>query len=257
MELQERLGTLEEELNLLKVEIKTVLVDLREELLKREGPMGPAESPPVIDFVSASQGPRHNRPAAPEPAAHAAPTAPPHAHTPAEGHPARPEWPGAQRVQLPAADYQTEPDWPEEPAHRAGPPNYPHEDGRAMIDFTQPGHTPAAPAPAPAMPPPPSGELTWGVVQIASLGKWAEMAARRIGRSRLEEVLSVHELLTGRHDAAVREALLRMVDLCGAGPGPQDVSMNDVLAVLAQLDALFRSHSLSEVTVLSMLSEVA
>ena len=48
-----------------------------------------------------------------------------------------------------------------------------------------------------------------------------------------------------------------MVDLCGVRTEPEDVTMNDVLVVLSQLDALFRSHNLTEVTVLSMLSEVA
>jgi hypothetical protein len=89
------------------------------------------------------------------------------------------------------------------------------------------------------------------------MGKWAEAATRRVGRRRLEELLGVYSLLTGEPQDAAREALLRMLDLCGATHEPQNVSMNDVVTVLSQLDALFRSNSITEVTVLSLLSDAA
>lgn len=207
MELSEKLIALEEDINLIKVEIKTVLVDLREELLKRQGPLsfGGGGDVPVIDFVSASNRAPQGRTDLPQD--RTPPGAEPH-HTPL-------------RV---ASDDQ--------------PP----------VDFGVPA-APSSPVPAEVGP--------WGVIQIASLGKWAETASRRVGRRRLEELLSVYGLLTGRDDVAVKEALLRMVDLCGVRAEPEDVTMNDVLVVLSQLDALFRSHNLTEVTVLSMLSEVA
>lgn len=207
MELSEKLNALEEDINLIKVEIKTVLVDLREELLKRQGPLsfGGGEAP-VIDFVRASNRAPQGR-----------------ADIPQDRTP-----PGA------------EPD---------GTPPRVTNDDQPAVDFGLPAAAVASPGPADTGP--------WGVIQIASLGKWAETASRRVGRRRLEELLSVYGLLTGRDVVAVKEALLRMVDLCGVRAEPEDVTMNDVLVVLSQLDALFRSHNLTEVTVLSMLSEVA
>jgi hypothetical protein len=230
MELSERLGALEEDINLIKVEIKTVLVDLREELLKRQGPLPYVEDDgPVIDFVTASHRAGHVR------------------TVPVEAHPApapvapEPEWqpaPEARPVYTAVA--------PQPPVSRPTQPE------PAPIDYTG---QPAAPLESP--PTASATTVNWGVVQIASLGKWAENASKRVGRTRLEELLSVYGLLTGREDVAIKEALLRMVDLCGPRTEPTDVSMNDILVVLSQLDALFRSHNLTEVTVLSMLSEVA
>ena len=48
-----------------------------------------------------------------------------------------------------------------------------------------------------------------------------------------------------------------MLDLCGANTEPDSVSMNDVLTVLSQLDALFRTNAITESTVFSILADAA
>lgn len=214
MELTERLGAIEDEVSLLKVEIKTILVDIREELLQDSGPFA----------VQASPG--------------AALVEPPN---PTRIVPERLPDGSIGSALVPGYEAPAQPE--EEPMNRIDEP----------IPFQRTN------APIMSQGPIAKGEMKkdWGVLDIASLGKWAEGATRRIGRRRLEEVLNVYELLTGMPPKSARDALLRMLDLCGQAPEPETVAMNDIVAVLSQLDALFRTNAITEVTVLSLLSDAA
>jgi hypothetical protein len=223
MELTDRLAALEDEINVLKTEVKTVLVDIRDQLMK---PKSPFAAPAVVSSEAATI-------AAPWDAGVTAPL----------------DDPELRVVKMPPAGQAPA----EAAAFPAAPAQAPADDlvtRLSRLQQTQPGRLTAAPNV-------PGAPREWGVLDIASMGKWAEAATRRVGRKRLEDLLGVYSLLTGEPQDAAREALLRMLDLCGADHEPQNVSMNDVVSVLSQLDALFRSNSITEVTVLSLLSDVA
>jgi hypothetical protein len=226
MELSERIKGIEEEVNLIKIEIRTVLVDIRDELLKRSGPFpvsgdGMFTGFAIDESVPAAVGLMN------EPVELSAPVAP--------------------SPLSPVPDLRMEPEpmaRPAVPHHAAAQPHFAEPPREAQPESR--GDVAMAGA-----------DKAWGVLDIASLGKWAEGATRRVGRKRLEELLGVYELLTGKPEASAKQAVLRMLDLCGATTEPDSVSMNDLLTVLSQLDALFRSSSITEVTVLSLLAEAA
>ena len=238
VELSDKIAALEDEINVLKVEVKAVLVDIRDELIKRDGPfaIAPATRPaptgsdesegdigdpgfPNVVRLHSTTGPEPESPFPGSPV-------PPVASMPAAGIQGVP----ASQPTLDAIDaYQKQANFQQLIANNQRP---------------QVPHVPGVPR-------------EWGVLDIASMGKWAEAATKRVGRKRLEELLGVYELLTGEPQAEARKALLLMLDLCGATHEPPNVSMNDVVTVLSQLDALFRSNSITEVTVLSLLSDAA
>jgi hypothetical protein len=221
MELTDRIAALEDEINVLKTEVKTILVDIRDQLMKAKSPF------------AAGQG--------------AAPAMPP-VGSDETGATAPLDDPSLRVVKLHPAGEDSAP----EPTRPAKPEAQLHDDLVARL-----GKLPAAGLQGGRQAAPAAGPREWGVLDIASMGKWAEVATRRVGRRRLEELLGVYSLLTGEPQEAAREALLRMLDLCGANHEPQNVSMNDVVTVLSQLDALFRSNAITEVTVLSLLSDAA
>lgn len=245
MELSDKIAALEDEINVLKVEVKAVLVDIRDELIKRDGPFA---------------GVQANRPA-------------PAASADTEIDAADPGFPKVVRLHGAPAGEMDQPVSPGAPA--AGPAAPMAAPAQAEL---KPQAIPASPPVMDAIdayqkqanlqqilannqrsgvPQLPGVPREWGVLDIASMGKWAEAATKRVGRKRLEELLGVYELLTGEPQAEARKALLLMLDLCGATHEPPNVSMNDVVTVLSQLDALFRSNSITEVTVLSLLSDAA
>ena len=239
VELSDKIAALEDEINVLKVEVKAVLVDIRDELIKRDGPFanapagrpapaGSDESDGAIGDPGFPNVVRLHSPAGPEPEApFPASAAPP----PVAGMPAA----GIQGI--PAS----------QPTLDAIDADQKQANFQQLIANNQ----------RPQVPHVPGVPREWGVLDIASMGKWAEAATKRVGRKRLEELLGVYELLTGEPQAEARQALLLMLDLCGATHEPPNVSMNDVVTVLSQLDALFRSNSITEVTVLSLLSDAA
>ncbi|MGD9935239.1 MAG: hypothetical protein AB7T37_16205 [Dehalococcoidia bacterium] len=245
MELSDKIAALEDEINVLKVEVKAVLVDIRDELIKRDGPFAgvhanrpaPAADSETGDAIGDPGYPKvvrlHGAAGAAQEetfplGAPPAPAAPPPA--PAVPQAAVPQGlPASAPVQDAIDVYQKQASFQQLLSNNQRP---------------QAPHTPGTPR-------------EWGVLDIASMGKWAEAATKRVGRKRLEELLGVYELLTGEPQAEARKALLLMLDLCGATHEPPNVSMNDVVTVLSQLDALFRSNSITEVTVLSLLSDAA
>lgn len=224
MELGERIHQLEEELAVVKTEIRAVLIDLREELLERQGPfmavaaanqqgdLSEALLPPPIPFP----GNRSAQVEAPEWDLEPAPV-------PANRPPGIPA-PAAESRSAQAAEATMEAavmGWPDAPR-----------------DYAE-------------------TDREWTVLSIASLGKWAEASTKRIGRRRVEELLSVYSALTGRPDERSRSALLRMLDLCNASEEPANVAMNDLVAVLSQLDGIVRAGGGGEATMLSLLAEAA
>jgi len=56
MELQERVVKLEDEVKVLKNEVQTVLLDIRESYLNRENPFSPEVSSPTLHSVEAYDG---------------------------------------------------------------------------------------------------------------------------------------------------------------------------------------------------------
>jgi hypothetical protein len=234
MELTERLNHLEDELKLLKAELRTVLIGIREELLRREGPFEAGGTVPPVRVTRLEQPAGGGPPAlaVPPPAASAAPaavvtgSAELHAPAPPRPLPARTPWLGPPLAH----------DMPS--THQASAPVQ-------------------VPAISVALPVDPHEPCERGVLDIASLGRWADATCRRVGRRRLDEILDVYELLNGSMPEGTRSAVVRMADLCGPRDDPERVGINDVMVVLSQLDGLLRGHGGSEVTLLSLLSEAA
>jgi hypothetical protein len=240
MELTEKIGTLEDELNLLKAEVKAVLVDLRDELLKRDGPFPMGSAAPAGDPPAA----RQDMPAAAE-------TAPRKLK-----QTSAPGWDPGYDFAAPIDDV----DSPEPIPFPSAPAPVSRQDRHVRLpEPTAAANAGAIPMPPLASPVPSlDGEgRHWGALDIASMGKFADMARRKIGRARLEEVLTVYELLTGQPTPQARQALLKMADLCSEAAEPEVVAMNDIVTVLTQLDALFRQNAMTEMTMLSLLSAAA
>lgn len=210
MELNSRISALEQEVNLLKTEIKQVLVDLRDAILEHENPFS-ASTMPASLLAGAPPKERDGEPAA----------------------------------------------GPAPPPEETGEPRH----GTALSAASPSSMVPlggAAYAPTPAPPVTANGSLGWSVVTTASLVKWVESALRQVGRERFETIIEIYDLASGGRSLApeARAALLKMTKLSDLGEERPAATMNDCIALLAQLDAILRSSGPSETTVLSLLTDL-
>ena len=237
MEISDRINQLEDELNLLKSEVKTLLVDLREDILIHSSPFTPqmAASAQTIrpePIVEQKESPAERPPS--ELSEHSSDGGQlletPPALEPSAPEPVRVPQPVATAT---AADPIPAP-MSAPPMENPLPPKRPEEA-------------------APALP----SDRNWDRFDIAGLCKWADSAARRIGTNRLKESLDVYELLNGPYPAGTKEAVSRVADLCVGNSEPNQVSMNDIVLVLTQLDALLHRNSQTDLTMLSLLSDAA
>jgi hypothetical protein len=250
MEINAKLASLEDEVKLLKGEVKLILSEIRAAILGQDNPFaepgqglradpGALESRPPIKVVRVPsedeepepiEEPRQTAPQAiweedaeanePEPAVA---EEPPALQTPQEPAPA-PITPIATRqapVQPPVATARIV-----EPVSTPTPP------APAM----------PAPAPAPTAATPESGMPRWSLLTVAGLAVWAEEAVKQIGSKRLRILLDLCEF-TGYVSGPVKEALLKVTSLgLQAKERTAAPSANECLVVLRQLDALLRGE---------------
>ena len=250
MELNAKLASLEDEVKLLKGEVKLILSEIRTAILGQDNPFaepgqalradpGALESRPPIRVVhipseeeepEAEEEPKPSHQViwpeeteASQPAAIVAETPPP-ATQPEEPAPSPP----------PSATRQPQPAPPTAQAPESAP--------------SSPPAPPVAPTPMPAASPTPAastamdGTPRWSLITVAGLAVWAEEAVRQIGSDRLRILLDLCEF-TGYLSGSAKEALLKVTSLgLAAEDRTTPPSANECLVVLCQLDALMRGE---------------
>jgi hypothetical protein len=267
MELNGRVQALENEINLLKIEMKQVLVDLRDTILQNENPFSPRTFAGVAEQSSA--------PAA-SPSVDGAPTLPAESDSGAAPQPAEANM--TADLTTPAST----PNGAHQPAFAAASPDtrHPPAQAGAAVAVAGPmpssngtavhqaewreaaypdtnGHT-AKPAQYAAQSASMPGEM-WGMLTVASLAKWVDSALKQVGKDRLDAIIEIYELTGGSQvlTPETKQALKRMAHLSEAENGAVPAAtMNDCIALLTQLDALLRTNGRSESTVLSLLTEM-
>lgn len=206
--LNSKVAALEDEMRIIKGEVKQVLTEIRSAVLAQDSPFeeGPIRARPVQIVPAVVEEPARveivmprNEPE-PPPSAHPA-MAPHHEPAPLPQH--------------------------QEPAHAAPP---------------QPeSHSPAPHAAASAHPAPVAMHpQRWSLLTVANLAAWAEEAVQRVGAQRLAILLDLCEV-SGYLPPEAREALGRVSDL--EVPMPErPASPMEVTVLLRQLDALLQGE---------------
>jgi hypothetical protein len=235
MELNAKLSSLEDEVKLLKGEVKVILSEIRAAVLGQDNPFTTEpgqglhvdrsaleERPPIRIVKIPAEGQEE------EPSIEFAETQSEASFLGDAASPAEPEEvlaiPEPTAAQLPPREQELPAAMP---AARAEPPPSP------------PPPTVAAAHP-PAIPPQTTHE--WSLLTIAGLAVWAEDAVKQIGSERLRVLLDLCEF-TGYLSTAAKEALLSVTSLAPAAEEKDTTpSVNDCLVVLYQLDALMRGE---------------
>jgi len=230
MELNAKLSSLEDEVRLLKGEVKVILSEIRTAVLGQDNPF----------MKEPGQGLRAD-PSALE-------QRPPIrvVKIPAEGEEEEPSVGFNQPHSEAAFSVPASLPEPEEvldlPQPMASPPP-PKEQEKPQTTPTARATPP--PAPAPQQQPAAAAPQTvpeWSLMTVAGLTVWAEDAVKQIGPERLRILLDLCEF-TGYLSTAAKKALLSVTSLVPAaeekGSPP---SVNECLVVLYQLDALMRGE---------------
>lgn len=231
MELNAKIASLEDDVKLLKGEVKLILSEIRTAILGQDNPFadpgqalradpGALESRPPIRVVRVASEDDE-------------------AETSEQPSPKAPEaiWDDEAETLVPEPATAVEEPQPEEPAPA---PVRPVATRRAPAQPPEP--VPIArvePAPAPA----PGSTPRWSLITVAGLAVWAEEAVKQIGSERLRILLDLCEF-TGYLSGPAKEALLKVTSLGlqaeeRTTPPP---SANECLVVLCQLDALMRGE---------------
>ena len=231
MELNAKIASLEDDVKLLKGEVKLILSEIRTAILGQDNPFadpgqalradpGALESRPPIRVVRVASEDDE-------------------AETSEQPSPKAPEaiWDDEAETLVPEPATAVEEPQPEEPAPA---PVRPVATRRAPVQPPEP--VPIArvePAPAPA----PGSTPRWSLITVAGLAVWAEEAVKQIGSERLRILLDLCEF-TGYLSGPAKEALLKVTSLGlqaeeRTTPPP---SANECLVVLCQLDALMRGE---------------
>jgi len=230
MELNAKIASLEDDVKLLKGEVKLILSEIRTAILGQDNPFAdpgqalradPAalESRPPIRVVRVASEDDE-------------------AETSEQPSPKAPEaiWDDEAETLVPEPATAVEEPQPEEPAPA---PVRPVATRQAPVQPPEP--VPIArvePAPAPA----PGSTPRWSLITVAGLAVWAEEAVKQIGSERLRILLDLCEF-TGYLSGPAKEALLKVTSLgLQAEERTTPPSANECLVVLCQLDALMRGE---------------
>lgn len=249
MEIAAQMAALEEEVKVLKGEIKSILEEIRSAVLAQDNPFDPEGGLRVfrpIERSGAGDQPLRQPdedapgPVAP-PVAADQPDDPPPGVMPADPPGTPPaDWGGPQTPPLAPMAGAAAPEPPLAPAAAgAGPPAAP---------FT------AAPAGAPEVPPAqpvaePAIAYPWSVSTIASLVAWVDETTSRLGSTHLHMVLDLARF-AGLLPQEAEEALLKVIKLASSRKDSAAVSVNDTLVALRQLEAIFQGTEGDDLSVL-------
>jgi hypothetical protein len=223
MEITAQMAALEEEVKLLKGEIKSILEEIRTSVLAGDNPFARQGGLPVFQPIERSD-------AASEPAP--APVEPPRGPTtaPATASEVEDPLPRVLRVEPTATP----------PEARYGPESAPLP---TMAGSGGPEVTPL-PAKAEAAIP-----QAWNVSTIAGLIAWVDETTSRLGTTHLQMILDLAPF-AGLIPPEAEEALLKVVKLASSRKDSATVSVNDTLVALRQLEAIFQGAEGDEMSFL-------
>ncbi len=211
--LSSKVAAIEDEMRIIKGEVKQVLTEIRSAILVQDNPFEEATNRPrAVQIVPAvAEEPARVEivmpQSQPQPAVIA--TAVPH---PDDARKAQPE---------PAQTQQP----PLHPSYRDEPPGQ------------QASHEQAPKRPQPRQQAP---QGRWSLLTVASLAAWAEDALQKLGSKRLAMLLDLCEV-SGYLTPDARQALARVSELDAPEP-EQRASAMDVTVLLRQLDALLQGE---------------
>ena len=235
MEITAQMTALEDEVKVLKGEIKSILQEIRSAVLAQDNPFDSERGLHVfqpIERSSSGDEPLSQGDDSPTtstttpPALAQAHDAPP-AVTPAEPAPGTPGyWDVPQQVPLPAV--------PETGLQAAAPS--PMATGNAGV------------APVPQFPEA-AASCPWSVSTIASLVAWVDETTTRLGSTHLHMILDLARF-AGILPSEAEEALLKVIKLASGRKDNSTVSVNDTLVALRQLEVIFQEPEGDELTVL-------
>ena len=233
MEITAQITALEEELKILKGEVKSILEEIRTALLDRDNPFGAEGGLPVFQPVQrpglteepAEPGQEGNP--GPPPATADGPTAPPGPMPPP-----------------PTADGPTAPPSPMPGPPPGGPPVPP---GPPVTESA--ASQPAAPNPGAAEVMDEAGPQPWSVHTIASLVAWIDETTSRLDATHLHMILDLTRF-GGLIPLEAEEVLLKVIKLASSrkdkdGASP---SVNDILLALRQLEAIMEGEESDELS---------
>lgn len=208
--LSSKVAAIEDEMRIIKGEVKQVLTEIRSAILVQDNPFEEASNKPrAIQIV----------PAVAEEPARVEIVMPHSEPQPAVIATAVPHPDDAQKAQ---AQPQPPPFQDEAPAQQA---SFSHAQGRP-----QQGTQPRQQAP----------QGRWSLLTVASLAAWAEDALQKLGNKRLAMLLDLCEV-SGYLTPDARQALARVSEL--DAPEPEErASAMDVTVLLRQLDALLQGE---------------
>jgi hypothetical protein len=220
MEITAQMAALEEEVKLLKGEIKTILEEIRTSVLARDNPFAWQGGLPIFQPIGRSD-------AASEPSlAPEAPRAP--SRAPATASEVEDPLPHVLRVE-PTAPPETG-DGPES----------------APLPATAGSGREVTPLPAMVEEAVPQA---WSVSTIAGLIAWVDETASRLGTTHLQMILDLARF-AGLIPPEAEEALLKVIKLASSRKDSATVSVNDTLVALRQLEAIFQGAESDEMSFL-------
>jgi hypothetical protein len=229
MELTAQMAALEEEIKVLKGEIKLILTEIRTAVLNQDNPFVPGTGVPVFRPVE--------RPAAAS-------------NTLAEGEPEVEDGSSASALQQAAASEPTDPaprvvqiepgaDHPTSdraPAPTPEPRVTPAEPVRSQPStFGRPEAASMSEAEQDAAP------TVWSASTIAALVAWADETASRVGPTHLQMILELARF-AGLVYSEAEEPLLKVIKLASSCEDGAAASVNDCLVALRQLEAILRGE---------------
>jgi hypothetical protein len=222
MEITAQIAALEEEVKLLKGEIKSILEEIRTSVLAGDNPFASQGGLPVFQPIERSEPTREPAPA-PEEAHPGAITAP---ATASEVEDALPR---VLRVEPTATPPET----------RYGPESAP----LPAMAGDGPEVTPLPAMVEAAVP------QAWNVSTIAGLIAWVDETTSRLGTTHLQMILDLAPF-AGLIPPEAEEALLKVVKLASSRKDSATVSVNDTLVALRQLEAIFQGAEGDEMSLL-------
>jgi hypothetical protein len=237
MELTAQMAALEDELKVLKGEIKSILTEIRTSVLTRDNPFAPETGVPVFRPVERplpdDQTSGEGTPEAEVDSSTAALRQAP-ASEPAE------PLPHVVRVEPAAADQGGEASPTAAPEPRLVPAE--PAAGQARTSGRPRGTPEPKPDQEAALP-------AWSVPTIAGLVAWADETASRIGPTHMQMVLELARF-AGLISTEAEEPLLKIVKLAASRKDSAAASVNDSLVALRQLEAIFRGEQGDELALL-------
>jgi len=220
MEITAQIGALEEEVKVLKSEIKLILEELRTAILAGDNPFSLQGGLQVFQPIE-----RSDQASAPPPAPEEAEALPSIVKAPATASEAEDPLPHVLRVER--TDAPPEPrDCPES----------------APLPTMAGGGREVAPLPAIAQE---TVRQAWSVSTIAGLIAWVDETTSQLGTTHLQMILDLARF-AGLIPQEAEQALVKVIKLASSRKDSATVSVNDTLVALRQLEAIFQGAESDE-----------